>query len=119
MRKLLAPALLLALAVPAFAQEGPENLLDLMDHNTPATQPAHRAAVDTNPHPIHSIDAQWSGMLLIVIGAMFVAAMIVGPSMHEQIKAMSASDPHGHDDHGHDPHDAHGHDAHGHGHGHH
>ncbi len=36
------------------------------------------AAVD-DTHPVYSTDAHWVGTLLVVVGGLFLAAMIVGP----------------------------------------
>ena len=91
-----------------------------VDHEQSSTAAA--AEPHAPEHPVLPQDAQWAGLMVMFIIAMFVAAAAVGILAVDMNKAEEVPDAHGHghDDHGHghDTHgDAHGaHDSHGHGH---
>lgn len=80
---------------------------------------AHGAAAghgEVVPGPVISNDASWTSSMVIVVVAMFVAAMVIGPIYRASLPE-EAPAPDAHADHSHGG--GHGHDAHGHGAGHH
>jgi hypothetical protein len=104
----------LTLATAAVAQD--VNLADIPES---AAGKAKVEAQDTSPHPVISHDSSWAAEVVILIGGLFVAAILVGIF----VPAVAPAVAHGHDDHDHDAHgrDEHSHDSHGagdHAHGH-
>lgn len=85
---------------------------DEPSHDPQVTQGARPAVTDTDPtpHPAVSGDPAWAGIMLLVIGGMFLAAAVIGPVVRANTPEEPPEDHHPHDDHAHD----HGHGAHGH-----
>ena len=95
------------------------------EHHAGAAAPtAHAAQEETEAGPVLPVDPKWSGIVVIVILAMFVLAATIGPIVRSEMPD-EVPVPHGHDevvgheDHGaHEPHHGLGLGGHGHGHSH-
>lgn len=93
-------------AAPAHAAPAPDGAAH--------AQPGHAgAALASAPGPAISADAQWSGSLLIIAGALFLAAAVIGP-VYRATLPEEIPDTHAHDE----PPGTSGHHDHGHGHSH-
>ncbi|HSV15525.1 MAG TPA: hypothetical protein VLI90_14790 [Tepidisphaeraceae bacterium] len=73
----LALILLAFQATPAVAQES----------GASTTLPAdvRPADADADTHPVVSTDATWAGSVVILIGVMFVSAMVIGPIVRAEM----------------------------------
>jgi len=105
MRFILALLLTIVLS-PAFAAAQYDAMEDnlLLQDRAATTSAAHHPV----EHPVLSHDAQWAGLMVMFVIAMFVAAAAVGILAVDMNKMDEVPDAHGQ---GHDDH-AHGHDAH-------